>query len=60
MDSSSYIVATEQFQGPLDLLLDMIEKRKLSISEISLAAIADDYISHIKTLEQFPIAQSAM
>ena len=43
-----YSVRTDKFEGPLELLLDLIEKQKLSISEISLAAIADEYISEIK------------
>src|SRR3989344_4287441 len=55
----SYIVKTGSFQGPLDLLLDLIEKRKLPISEVSLAGVADDYITYVKTLSEFPIAMSA-
>src|SRR3989338_7957035 len=55
----SYIVKTGSFQGPLDLLLDLIEKRKLPISEVSLAKVADDYIAYVKTLSEFPIAMSA-
>lgn len=52
-------IQTPIFQGPLELLLDMIEKRKLLINEISLAKVADDYISHIRNLGNFPIADSA-
>ncbi|MBI4155790.1 MAG: segregation/condensation protein A [Candidatus Zambryskibacteria bacterium] len=47
------------FEGPLDTLLSLIEKRKLFINDISLAQVADDYISYIKSLENFPIADSA-
>ncbi len=56
---SDFKVKINQFQGPLHLLLDLIEKRKLFINEISLAAIADDYISYINSLGQFPVAESA-
>jgi len=35
----------------LDLLLDLIEKEKLSISEISLAKVTDDYIKHVKSIQ---------
>lgn len=59
MDSLGYKVKTEHFEGPLDLLLGLIEKRKLFINEISLARIADDYISYVQQLGQFPIAESA-
>lgn len=52
-------VKTASYEGPLDLLLDLIEKRKLFINDISLANVADDFISHVHSLESFPIADSA-
>lgn len=55
----TYTVKTSHFQGPLGLLLDLIEKRKLFISDISLSSVADDFISYISSLERFPIAESA-
>jgi len=56
---SSYNVKTHIFEGPLDTLLSLIEKRKLFINDISLAQVADDYIAYIKNLGNFPIADSA-
>ena len=56
---SEYQVKTHIFEGPLDTLLSLIEKRKLFINDISLAQVADDYIAYIKSLENFPIADSA-
>jgi len=41
-------IHTDQFEGPLDLLLTMIEDEKLDITEISLAKIADQYIEYIE------------
>lgn len=41
-------VKVEQFSGPFDLLLKLIEKDELDITKISLAKIADEYIEHIK------------
>lgn len=38
----------EKFQGPLDLLLQLIEKNKLQITEISLAQVTDQYLSYIE------------
>lgn len=52
-------VKTHVFEGPLDTLLSLIEKRKLFINDISLAKVADDYIEYVKGLENFPIADSA-
>lgn len=52
-------IKTEKFEGPLDLLLELIEKRKLHISEVSLAQIADDYLSYISSYQPFPIESSS-
>ena len=43
----SYVVKAGSFEGPLDLLLSLIEKRKLFVSDISLAEVTEDYISYI-------------
>lgn len=49
--NSEYIYKTENFEGPLDILLNMIEKRKLLISQISLSIITEDFINFIKDLD---------
>ena len=36
------------FEGPLDLLLDLIEKEKLDITDIALAQVADQFISYLE------------
>lgn len=54
-----YKVKTPVFEGPLELLLNLIEKRKLLINEISLAEVADDFVAYAKGLEKFPVAESA-
>lgn len=43
-----YTVKLQDFQGPLDLLLQLIEEQTLDITEVSLAQITDQYISYIK------------
>jgi segregation and condensation protein A len=59
MDELKYSVKTPVFEGPLDLLLDLIEKRKLFVSDVSLAAVTDDFVRYIETHEEFPIEESA-
>lgn len=54
-----FLVKTHIFEGPLDTLLSLIEKRKLFINDISLAQVADDYIAYIKSLNEFPIADTS-
>jgi segregation and condensation protein A len=59
VDKLNYQVKTPIFEGPLDLLLDLVEKRKLFINEVSLAAVTDDFIQYIETHEEFPLSESA-
>jgi segregation and condensation protein A len=40
------------FQGPLDLLLSLIERRRLAITDISLAAVADQYLQAVRALPE--------
>ena len=49
-----YSIALEKFAGPLDMLLGLVEEEKLSINEISLSQVADQYISYLKSLEEMP------
>ncbi len=49
----------EKFEGPLELLLDLIEKRKLFINDISLSKVADDYVAYVRTVGDFPLSESA-
>ena len=41
------------FQGPLDLLLDLIEREELDITAVSLAQVTDQYWSHLRSTEGF-------
>lgn len=50
----TYQIRLGEFEGPLDLLLDLIESRKFSVSAVSLAKITDDYIKYLKKLREFP------
>lgn len=49
MEGSDYKVKTTQFEGPLELLLSLIETRKLFINDISLSEVTNDYIEYIKS-----------
>ncbi|MDO8729198.1 MAG: segregation/condensation protein A [bacterium] len=49
----------EVFEGPLDLLLDLVTKRKLFINDVSLSQVTVDFISYIDKHEEFPIGESA-
>ena len=44
-EEKTFLIKTENFEGAFDRLLEMIEKKKLSINEISLSKITDEYIT---------------
>ncbi|MEZ4613989.1 MAG: segregation/condensation protein A [Caldilineaceae bacterium] len=48
---AAYPVTLPAFEGPLDLLLQLIEKHELDINAISLLAVTDQYLSTIDRLE---------
>lgn len=47
----TYRIKQEKFEGPLDLLLTLVQERKLSINEISLAAVTDEFVGYLQGLE---------
>jgi len=51
---SPYQIKQGTFEGPLELLLSLIEQKKLFVNEISLAEVTNDYISYIKSLNDVP------
>jgi len=52
LQEETYQVRLPAFEGPLDLLLQLIERDKLDISSISLAQVADQFLAHVRELEQ--------
>lgn len=42
-----YKIALEKFQGPLDLLLQLIESREMDISQVALAEVTDGYLAYL-------------
>jgi segregation and condensation protein A len=50
VNNTTYNVELENFNGPLDLLLSLIEKQKLDICDISLANVTGDYLTSIQDI----------
>lgn len=48
---NSYRVDTEVFQGPLDLLLQLIERAELDISKLALSQVTDQFLEYMKQLK---------
>ncbi len=47
-----YDIKIEKFEGPLDLLLKLIEREELDITDVSLARVADQYIEQLRKLPE--------
>ncbi len=45
-------IKTEQFEGPLDLLLQLIEDQRLDISTLALAKVTEQFLSFVKNLQE--------
>ncbi len=48
----SFLVRTPIFEGPIAVLYEMIDNRKLSISEFSLVSITDDFLNFVRSLDK--------
>ena len=49
---TEFQIKQENFEGPLELLLELIDKEKMDISKVSLAKVADEYLKHVKALDK--------
>ncbi len=52
-------IKTDSYEGPFEVLLDLIEQRKLLVNELALASITEDYIQHVRAQEKFPVEETA-
>ena len=51
-----YQLRLPSFEGPLDVLLNLIERERLDISELSLVAVTDGFLAYIQGLQDPPAA----
>ncbi len=54
-----YQIKIEQFEGPLDLLLQLIEQQELDITQVSLAKVTDQYIGYLDDAADIPTEELA-
>jgi segregation and condensation protein A len=57
--AGNFLIKTPVYEGPLDILLELIEKRKLLINDISLASVTDEYIARVNALPELPVGETA-
>jgi segregation and condensation protein A len=46
-----FSIKLENFEGPFDLLLQLISRHKMDVTEVALSVVTDEYIAHIAALE---------
>ena len=51
MQDGAYTVSTPVYEGPLDLLLYLIERAELDITKLSIAKVTDQYLIHIRNIQ---------
>lgn len=56
---TGFSIKTDSYEGPFEILLDLIEARKLLVNDLALASITEDYIQHVRTQETFPVEETA-
>ncbi len=54
-----YTVHLPGFEGPLDLLLNLIEKNQMEITSISLVAVTDQFVAYLRTWDEPPLPRLA-
>ncbi|MDO8593439.1 MAG: ScpA family protein [bacterium] len=54
-----FSIKTDSYEGPFEVLLDLIEARKLLVNDLALANITEEYIQHVRAQEAFPVEETA-
>ncbi|MDP1707421.1 MAG: ScpA family protein [bacterium] len=54
-----FSIKTDSYEGPFEMLLDLIEARKLLVNDLALANITEDFIQHVRSQQAFPIEETA-
>ena len=54
-----FSVKSDVFEGPLELLLDLVERRKLLINDISLAEVTDEYMRQVSIMQELSLPNTA-
>ena len=47
-----YSIKIDNFEGPLDLLMHLIEKNKMDIMDIKISVITDQYLEYLKEMQR--------
>ncbi|MFM2381275.1 MAG: segregation and condensation protein segregation and condensation protein [Candidatus Parcubacteria bacterium] len=59
LDKELLSIKTQAFEGPLDLLLDLVERRKFLINDISLASVTDEFMEKVRQMQELSLPNTA-
>jgi segregation and condensation protein A len=54
VEKDTFQIKTTAFEGPFGLLLDLVEKRKLFINDVSLSEVTEEYLKYVNDLGGLP------
>ncbi len=57
--ATNFAVKVMDFEGPLDLLLSLVEDRKMLVNDVSLTKVSDDFLKYIQEQGGFPLAEAS-
>jgi segregation and condensation protein A len=58
-NTSAFAIKTETFEGPMELLIELVEKRKLLINDISLAEVTDEYMQMVSLMQELSLPNTS-
>lgn len=58
VETNRYVIKTNTFEGPFEVLLSLIEDKKLHINEISLMEVTQEYIQYIQKVAQVSLGEA--
>jgi segregation and condensation protein A len=59
LPKTGFSIKTDSYEGPFEVLLNLIEERKLLINELALATITEEFIAHVRSQTAFPLEATA-
>src|SRR3990167_2837231 len=54
-----FSIKTKSYEGPFEVLLDLIEARKLLVNEFALSDITEEFVQHVRAQATFPVEETA-
>lgn len=56
---TGFSIKAGSYEGPFEVLLDLIEARKFLVNDLALANITEDFIAHVRAQTTFPVEETA-